>query len=109
MLLNNLPGLSFSFNTGAEVAAVPYGYIYLLYGLTIIPALAVTARRLQDVGKSSWFFLITFIPLVGSIWLLVLLCTDSVVGDNKYGPNPKGPGSVDEIDEIGDYLVKPLS
>ena len=91
------------------MAAVTYGYIYLLYGLTIIPALAVTARLLQDVGKSGWFFLITFIPLVGSIWLLVLLCTDSVVGGNKYGPNPKGPGSVNEIDEIDDYLVKPLS
>ena len=47
------------------MAAVTYGYIYLLYGLTIIPALAVTARLLQDVGKSGWFFLITFIPLVG--------------------------------------------
>ena len=63
MLLNNLPGLSFSFNTGAEVAAVPYGYIYLLYDLTILPALAVTARRLEDVGKSGWFFLIAFIRL----------------------------------------------
>ena len=65
MLLNNLPGLPFFFNTGAEVDAVPYSYIYLLYGLTIIPALAVTARLLQDVGKSGWFFLIAFIPLVG--------------------------------------------
>lgn len=57
---------------------------------TIIPGLAVSVRRLHDVGKSGWMLLITLIPLIGMIWLLVLLATDSNPGDNKYGPNPKG-------------------
>jgi len=34
--------------------------------------------------------LITLIPLIGIIWLLVLMVTDSKHGENKYGPNPKG-------------------
>ena len=45
-----------------------------LYSLLIfIPALAVTVRRLHDLGKSGWMMLIIFIPLIGPIWLLVLL------------------------------------
>jgi uncharacterized membrane protein YhaH (DUF805 family) len=50
----------------------------------------VSVRRLHDVGKSGWMLLIVLIPLVGIIWLLVLLATESNLGDNKYGPNPKG-------------------
>jgi uncharacterized membrane protein YhaH (DUF805 family) len=68
----------------------PYGYITILYYFFIlIPSLAVFVRRLHDVGKSGWFILISLIPLVGAIWLLVLVLTDSDTGDNEYGPNPK--------------------
>jgi len=101
-----------------------YGYIYLLYALFVfIPGLAVLVRRLHDIGKSGWFLLmqsiitivtivigvglmyingvfllILLIPFAISIWFLVLLCTDSSVGPNKYGPNPKGIGNIDEFD-----------
>ena len=74
-------------------------YIYLL--AIIVPSLALIVRRLHDVGKSGWFYLINFIPLVGPIWLLVLFCTDSENGANKWGENPKGIGNNSTIDEIG--------
>lgn len=79
-----------------EEVAIPYGYIYLLYTLVvIIPGLAVAVRRLHDVGKSGWFLLIALIPLIGSIWLLVLFFTDGQPGENKWGPNPKSIPLVD--------------
>ncbi len=64
-----------------------------IYALAVfIPGLAVEVRRLHDIGKSGWWIFISLIPLIGSIWLLVLLATDSQPGDNEYGPNPKeGP------------------
>jgi uncharacterized membrane protein YhaH (DUF805 family) len=34
-------------------------------------------------------YLIILIPLIGVIWLLVLLVKDSQEEENKYGPNPK--------------------
>ncbi len=75
---------------GTTIGELPYGVFYFLYALAVfLPSLAVLIRRLHDVGKSGWFFFITLIPLIGSIWLLVLLCTDGVAGDNQYGPNPK--------------------
>lgn len=63
----------------------------LLYSLAVfLPSLAVLVRRLHDTGRSGWMALLMFIPLIGGIWLLVLMCFDSKPGDNKYGPNPKG-------------------
>jgi len=76
---------------GLTIGEFPYGYLYFMYALAIIiPSLAVAVRRLHDIGKSGWMILVTLIPLIGAIWLLVLLVTDSKPGANQYGPNPKG-------------------
>lgn len=82
MILDNIFGLT--------VGELLYGVFYFLYGLAVlIPGLAVTVRRLHDVGKSGWMILIALIPLIGIIWLLVLMVTDSNPGENQYGENPK--------------------
>ena len=71
-------------------AEVGYGFLYVLYSLGMfIPSLAVAVRRLHDVNKSGWWFLILFIPIIGSIWLLILVFTDGTPGANQYGLNPK--------------------
>jgi uncharacterized membrane protein YhaH (DUF805 family) len=107
MFLDKLFGTTFSINTIGGTSRLPYGYFYLLYFLAVlIPSLAVAVRRLHDIGKSGWFFLICLIPVIGSIWLLVLMCIDSIPGPNQYGINPKGIGNYDEIDEVGSYLQK---
>jgi putative OPT family oligopeptide transporter len=67
-----------------------YGLIYILYALAVfIPGLAVGIRRLHDIGKSGWFFLIGLIPIIGGIWLFVLFCIKGQPGENQYGRNPK--------------------
>lgn len=82
MVLDNVLGLAYG--------EIGYGPLYLVYGLVaLIPGLAVTVRRLHDIGKSGWMLLVIVIPIVGAIWLLVLLVTDSKPGENEYGPNPK--------------------
>jgi uncharacterized membrane protein YhaH (DUF805 family) len=60
--------------------------VYALAAL--IPALACCVRRLHDTGKSGWFVLLSFIPLVGFI-LIVFLAIDGDSGPNVYGPSPK--------------------
>jgi len=75
---------------GTAIEDVGYGLFYILYALAVlIPSLAVLVRRLHDVGKSGWMILVSLIPLIGAIWLLVLMVTDSHPGENQYGPNPK--------------------
>lgn len=57
-----------------------------------IPGLALTVRRLHDIGKSGWFVLISLVPLVGAILLIVWLVKDGDEDDNQYGSNPKYVG-----------------
>jgi uncharacterized membrane protein YhaH (DUF805 family) len=77
------------------------GYVFFgLYTLaTILPGLGVVVRRLHDVGKSGWFYLVAFIPFIGGIWILILFCTEGNRGPNQYGPDPKN--EIEEIEEIG--------
>jgi uncharacterized membrane protein YhaH (DUF805 family) len=71
-----------------------YPLIFCLYTLAVLlPAFAVGIRRLHDINRSGWWVCIAFIPIVGGIWLLVLLCRDGTPGDNQYGPNPKEPAA----------------
>lgn len=66
------------------------GLLQGLYSLAIlIPSLAVTVRRLHDTDRSGWWMLIGLIPLVGSIWLLVLLVLDGDSDSNRFGADPK--------------------
>ncbi len=89
MIIDNILGTTFKMDTINGAMIIPYGYIYLLYALAVfLPSLALTVRRLHDVGKSGWFILIGLIPIVGAIWLLVLMVTDSAPRDNEYGSNP---------------------
>ena len=75
---------------GTAITGVGYGLFYILYALAVlIPGLAVCVRRLHDVGKSGWMFFIVLIPIAGGIWMLILMVTDSIAGENEYGPNPK--------------------
>ena len=82
MIIDNLLGTTFG--------SLSYGLFYILYWLGVfIPRLAVSIRRLHDVGKSGWMPLINLIPIIDWIWLFVLMIIDSDPGENKYGPNPK--------------------
>jgi uncharacterized membrane protein YhaH (DUF805 family) len=63
----------------------------LLFGLAIlVPSLAISVRRLHDIGKSGWLAILLFIPIVSLVLFIILLAVDSVKGSNQYGENPKG-------------------
>ena len=55
--------------------------------LLMVPTYAVCVRRLHDTGRSGWWILLYFIPYIGAIALLIMLCRKSDE-DNKYGSKP---------------------
>lgn len=87
MVIDNIFNTTIQLNYGL---ALPYGYIFLIYSfLAVLPGLAVAVRRLHDISKSGWMYFICLIPIIGSIWLLILFCSDSVLERNKWGEYPK--------------------
>jgi uncharacterized membrane protein YhaH (DUF805 family) len=67
------------------------GYVLIL--ATLVPNLAVGARRLHDTNRSGWWQLIGIIPIVGWILLIVWYATDGTPGQNEHGTNPKAAGA----------------
>ena len=55
---------------------------------TLLPTLGVGVRRLHDINKSGWYWLIGLIPLVGEIILIIWWAKEGDAGENQYGPVP---------------------
>ena len=64
----------------------------LYYLVMLLPAVALSVRRMHDTNKSWWYFLIP-------VYNLILALTPGDIGENKYGPDPKN----DEIYGADDY------
>ena len=83
-----LSSLAQAFSGSGMATAV--GGLSAVVGLAcLVPSIAVTTRRLHDIGKSGWWQLIGLIPCVGYIIMIIWLVKDSDPGDNMFGSNPK--------------------
>ena len=73
-------------STGLSLIHPILGSIWAL--VIAVPSIAICIRRLHDIGKSGWWYLMICVPLVGQILYLIWVCTDSKE-ENQWGPNPK--------------------
>jgi uncharacterized membrane protein YhaH (DUF805 family) len=69
----------------AEIIGDTVGNLATLFFL--LPSFALAARRLHDVGRSGWWFLLIF-TIIGIPVVLYWLVKDSDAGANKYGEGP---------------------
>ena len=51
----------------------------------ILPSLAVYVRRLHDIDRSGWWYLISFTG-IGTLVLLYWACLRGTPGPNRFGP-----------------------
>ena len=85
---------------GLDIEGSNYGVLELLYSLAIfIPSLALSVRRLHDVGKSGWNLLWS-LSIIGILYVLYLYIKEGDTGQNEYGSDPKN-----ETTEMEDHLV----
>lgn len=77
----------------AQILDAILGSEFLFYVLTVlalfIPALAVSIRRLHDIGKSGWWYLIGLVPLIGFILLIIWFATETKQNNNEWGQPAK--------------------
>lgn len=83
-----LEGLAYLVGTPTD----PNLFISLLlyaFGLVIfLPTLAVSVRRMHDLGKGGGWIFISAVPLIGWIWYIVLAATPGEPFENRFGPVP---------------------
>lgn len=59
--------------------------LFVIVTLTLlVPSLAVSVRRMHDIGKGGGWVFINLIPFVGTIWFLVLAIKESEPGTNQF-------------------------
>jgi len=74
---------------GAYNAESGFGLLSGIFLLVhLLPSIAVSVRRLHDIGMTGWWYLLVIIPIIGPLVLLIFFVTDSK-DNNEYGPNPK--------------------
>lgn len=67
----------------------PAYFVLLAWSLSILlPTIAVGVRRLHDTGRSGWFYLLFFIPAVGTILMIVFTVQESEAKKNAWGAAP---------------------
>ncbi len=74
---------------GFEMSGLSTVLLLFLWA-AVLPTLAAIVRRLHDTGRTGWWVLLGFVPVIGGLVLLIMLLFDSQPGPNQYGPNPKG-------------------
>jgi uncharacterized membrane protein YhaH (DUF805 family) len=76
---------------GEAIAALLVTTVFGLFALaSLVPSLSVSFRRLHDIDRSAWWILLGFIPLLGSLVLLVFHVLPGTPGPNRFGPQPHG-------------------
>lgn len=75
-------GINFAFGILGKAGIGFFSIVTSLYGIaTLIPGIAITVRRLRDAGKGWPWIFIVFVPVVGWIWLIILLAQRSIPYD----------------------------
>lgn len=66
---------------GSLINLLSFAYTCVMF----LPSLGIAVRRLHDINKSGWFWLIIFVPIIGLVYVIYLLAKPGDVGDNQYG------------------------
>jgi uncharacterized membrane protein YhaH (DUF805 family) len=69
-------------------------------------SLCAQVKRYHDIGKSGFWILLGFVPIVGTLWVLTELSgSRGETGPNRFGPPPgaavaeDGPGRLADLDD----------
>ncbi len=71
------------------VGALVAGILGIGIIASMIPAIALSVRRLHDIDRTGWWLLIAIIPYLGSFALFILSLLDGTAGPNRFGEDPK--------------------
>jgi uncharacterized membrane protein YhaH (DUF805 family) len=68
-----------------EAAVSPLNSLFSL--ACFLPSFAVAIRRLHDIDRTGWWWLIA-LTVIGLILLFIWACIRGTIGPNRFGPDP---------------------
>lgn len=81
--------LSFIFGfAGTILGSILPILVYPVWIVWIVSVAMLAIRRLHDLNKSGWFYLLTLIPVVNFLVGIYLTFAKGTIGPNQYGPDP---------------------
>lgn len=92
-----------AYGDGLRIVASAFALLFLLfYLLFVIGHISISVRRLHDHGEPGIKYLLTFIPLIGIVFWLMMVFTVGNDFENEYGPDPRQPttASSAELDQV---------
>ena len=88
---------SFAVATASPTLGIILGSLlgFALFVVLTVVSVQIGVQRLHDLGWSGWLYLLNLVPLVNSIFPLLLLVLPGNPGANQYGaPPPRNPTAV---------------
>jgi len=80
----------------------------MIFGFAFWASAALNVKRLHDRNKSGWWVIVTFLPIIGPIFVIVELgVLDGTKGPNQFGADPKKRGEppADDSDANKDTMT----
>jgi uncharacterized membrane protein YhaH (DUF805 family) len=69
----------------------PLAWSFVMYALISLPALVLVVRRLRDLDMQPGLAILWFAPLLGQLFVVLLVCMPGTCGPNHYGIHPPRP------------------
>ena len=101
--------MMFNLHRGSDaliVGVLVIGLMSIVCALLIVPSVCVGVRRLHDIGRSGWWILLSFAPIVRWV-IFVFSILPSQPTANEYGDNPHEQESISyENEKCSEYMKK---
>ena len=101
--------LAYGISAGLMLASPILGGILMipLVIAAVVISVMIGVQRLHDIGWSGWLLLLNLVPLVGSVFAILMLVVPGTQGANRYGAPPP-PNSRGVIALAWSALVVPI-
>ncbi|MCY1396187.1 hypothetical protein D9M71_111480 [compost metagenome] len=94
---------------GLATVSSSLGVLLVLAGVVALSVVSIFfgVQRLHDIGWSGWLLLVNLVPVVGSVFALLMLLVPGSAGANRYGPPPP-PNSRGVVALAWAFLLVPI-
>lgn len=108
MIFAGIGGLAaYALGSDSSLLAIVGGLVAAVAFIAmIVVGIQIGVKRLHDIGWSGWLLLVNLVPVLGSVFSIIMLVVPGSTGVNRFGP-PAPPNSLAVKILAGLWLLVP--